>query len=76
MRSTPAFGPWIGGLTMGCGVIAFASGLVNLVEVSASAALGVFALILFNLVVGWRTYRLTREPRRALEPVAAIRGVS
>lgn len=76
MRSTPAFGPWAGGLAIACGVVAFASGLVNLVEVSPSLAIGVFALIVCTLVVGWRMYRVSREPSRALEPVAAMQGAA
>ncbi len=71
MRATPAFGTRFGGLTLGLGLIAFASAVINLVEVSDIAAIGVFALIIFHLIVGWKTYRLSTEPARALEPAWA-----
>jgi hypothetical protein len=74
MRGSPAFGAWSGGLVVGLGVIGFASGLANLVEVSEIVAIGVFALIAFNLVVGVKMYRLSREPGRALVPAAAMQG--
>jgi hypothetical protein len=73
MRSTPAFGAMTGGLTIGLGVIAFASGVINLVEVSASVALGIFALIIFHFVVGWKSYRLSREPDAAPVRATGIR---
>jgi hypothetical protein len=76
MRATQAFGTWIGGLAVGLGVIGFAAAAVSLVEVSDVAAIGVFALIMFHLVVGWRTYRLSREPAGALAPATAIEGMS
>jgi hypothetical protein len=50
----------------------FAAALVNLVEMSESLAIAVFALIAVNLVVGWKAYRLAREPRRASQPAAAM----
>ncbi|MDQ3937650.1 MAG: hypothetical protein M3253_03105 [Chloroflexota bacterium] len=71
MRATPAFGTWFGGLTVGLGVIGFASAVINLVEVSDIAAIGFFALIIFHLVVGWKTYLLSRQPGWALEGAAA-----
>jgi hypothetical protein len=80
MRGTPAFGPRIGGLAIGLGVIAVASALVNLVQVSDIAAIGMFALITFYLVVGWRTYRLSAEtplsaePHAALQPATGVQG--
>lgn len=71
MRSTPAYGPRIGSVAVGLGAVGFAAALVNIVEVSGLAAISVFALIAFNLVVGWRTYRLSSEPRMALQPALA-----
>ena len=68
MRGSPAFGTLSGGLAIGLGVIGFASAVVGLVEVSEIVAIGMFALIIFHLVIGWKTYRLSREPVRALEP--------
>jgi hypothetical protein len=76
MRATPAFGTRLGGLAVGLGLIGFGSALVNLVEVSEIAAIGMFTLIIFHLVVGWKTYRLSTQPARALEPATAIKGMS
>ena len=76
MRETPAFGTRYGGLTIGLGVVGFASALVGLVEVSEIVAIGMFALIIFHLVIGWKTYRLSREPRVAPQPATAIKGMS
>jgi hypothetical protein len=80
MRGTPAFGTRIGGLSIGLGLIAVASALVNLVQVSDLAAIGMFAFIAFFLVVGWRTYRLSAEtplsaePHAALQPATGVQG--
>lgn len=71
MRATPAYGPRIGLLAIGLGVVGFAAALASLVEVSGLAAIAVFGLIAFHLVVGWRTYRLSTEPRMALRPALA-----
>ncbi|MDQ3937056.1 MAG: hypothetical protein M3253_00065, partial [Chloroflexota bacterium] len=75
MRATPAFGARIGWLSVGLGLIAFATAVISLIEVSDIAAIGVFALIAFHLVVGWKTHRLSTQPARALEPAMDIEGM-
>ena len=45
---------------MALGVLGLAAATVMLIDpLSAAAALGVFALIGFHLVAGWKTYRLS-----------------
>lgn len=75
MRSSPAYGRAAGWLTIGLGLAAFTAAVVNLVEMSEILAVAVFALIGFNLVIGWKTFQLSREPRRALQ-VAAMMAAS
>src|ERR671919_1165820 len=61
MFGTPAFGKGFGGVSVGLGVIGVAAATVVLIgPFSPIAAVGVFALIIFNLVLGWRVYSLSR----------------
>jgi hypothetical protein len=46
-----------GNVSLALGVVGLAAALV--IPLSASAALGVFALIGFHLIAGWKTYRLS-----------------
>jgi len=60
MRRDPAFGTVAGNVSVALGVVGLAAATVMLVDpLSAVAALGVFALIGFHLVAGWKTYRLS-----------------
>jgi hypothetical protein len=60
MRRDPAFGKVAGTVSVALGVVALAAATVMLVDPrSAAAALGLFALIGFHLVAGWKTYRLS-----------------
>ena len=60
MRRDPAFGKVVGNVSVALGVVGLAAAIVMLVDpLSAFAALGVFALIGFHLVAGWKTYRLS-----------------
>jgi len=60
MRWDPAFGKATGNISVALGVLGLAAGMVMLVDpLSAVAALGVFALIGFHLLGGWKTYRLS-----------------
>lgn len=60
MRRDPAFGKVAGNVSVAFGVVGLAAGTVMLVDpLSMVAALGVFALIGFHLVAGWKTYRLS-----------------
>jgi len=64
MLGTPAFGKGFGGVSVGLGVIGVVAATVVLIDpLSPIAAVGVFALIIFNLVLGWKVYSLSR-PRR------------
>jgi len=58
MRRNPAFGKVAGNVSVALGVVGLAAGTAMLVDpLSAAAALGVFALIGFHLVAGWKTCR-------------------
>jgi hypothetical protein len=60
MRQDPAFGNIAGDVSVALGVIGLAAATVMLVDPhSPAAALGIFALIGFHLVAGWKTYRLS-----------------
>jgi hypothetical protein len=61
MRRDPAFGKVAGNVSVALGVLGLAAATVMLVDpLSPVAALGVFALIGFHLIAGWKTYRLSR----------------
>ncbi|MCY7342322.1 MAG: DUF4386 family protein [Pseudonocardia sp.] len=67
MRRDPAFGKVVGNACMALGAVGLAAATVVLIDpLSAAAAPGVFALIVFHLVAGWKTYRLSTTA-----PVAA-----
>jgi hypothetical protein len=60
MLATPAFGRGFGGLTVGLGVAGVGAATAVLIDpASPIAAIGVFALIIFHLVLGWKVYRLS-----------------
>ena len=60
MRQDPAFGKVAGNLSVVLGILGLSAATVMLVDpLSPVAALGVFALIGFHLVAGWKTYRLS-----------------
>lgn len=59
MVQTPAFGRGVGRVTFGLGAAGAAAAVVLLaMPESPIAAVGIFALIAFHLVLGWRTFRL------------------
>lgn len=61
MLGTPAFGRFFGGVSVGLGGIGAVAATVVLIDpLSPIAAVGVFALIIFNLVLGWKVYALSR----------------
>jgi hypothetical protein len=67
MLKVPAFGKGIGAVSVLLGVVGVAAASVLLVDpLSANAFVGVLALIVFHLVVGWKLYGLSRA-RRSLE---------
>lgn len=61
MRRDPAFGNVAGTVSMALGVVGLAAATVMLVDPlsAVAAALGLFALVVFHLVAGWKTYRLS-----------------
>ena len=60
MRRDPAFGKVAGNVSVALGVVGLAAATVMLVDpLSAVAALGIFALIGFHLIAGWKAYRLS-----------------
>lgn len=67
MLGSPAFGRGFGGASVGLGVVGLAAASALLVDpLSPIAPVGVFALIVFNLVLGWKVYSLSRAPRLSL----------
>jgi hypothetical protein len=50
-------------VSVGLGVIGVVAATVVLIDpLSPIAAVGLFALIIFNLVLGWKVYSLSRAP--------------
>src|SRR5215216_609057 len=63
MLGAPAFGRGFGGVSVVVGVVGVVAASVLLVDpLSPSAFIGVLALIVFHLVVGWKVYSLSRAP--------------
>jgi hypothetical protein len=61
MLGAPAFGKGSGGISVVLGVIGVVAATVLLVDpLSPIAFVGVLALIVFNLVLGWKVYSLSR----------------
>src|SRR5215212_269883 len=63
MLGAPTFGKGFGAVSVVVGVVGVVAASVLLVDpLSASAFIGVLALIVFHLVVGWKVYSLSRAP--------------
>ncbi len=62
MLKAPAFGKGVGGLSVVLGVTGVVAASALLVAVSPIAVVGVLALLVFHLVLGWKVYRLSRAP--------------
>ena len=63
MLGTPTFGKGFGGVSVVLGVVGVVAATVLVVDpLSPSAFVGVLALIVFHLVVGWKLYTLSRAP--------------
>jgi len=61
MLGTPAFGKRFGWLSVILGVCGIVAAVAALVDPSSQlVAIGVFALIIFHIVLGWKVYRLSR----------------
>lgn len=61
MRSAPAFGARAG-LSIGLGVVGVLAAPILLAGPSEAAVLSLLALIIFNVVLGWRVFSLWRAP--------------
>jgi len=63
MLGAPAFGKGFGGVSVVLGVAGVVAASVLLVDpLSPIAVVGVLALIVFHLVLGWKVYSLSRAP--------------
>ena len=63
MLGAAAFGKGLGGVSVALGVVGLVAASVLLVDPGSPIAIaGVFALIVFHLVLGWTVYRLSRAP--------------
>ena len=63
MLGAPAFGKAFGGVSVVLGVLGVAAGVVLLIYPGTSiAVVGVFALIIFHLALGWKVYSLSKGP--------------
>ena len=61
MLGAPAFGKGLGWMTVTIGVVSLVATTVFLVDPPSSViAFGVFGLIVFHLVLGWKVYRLSK----------------
>ena len=67
MLGTPDYGKRIGRTTVALGVAGLAAATAVLVGVPAMGAVGVFALIGFHLILGWKTHRLARAPLTGIQ---------
>ena len=63
MLGAPAFGKAFGGVSVVLGVLGVAAGVVLMIYPGTSiAVVGVFSLIIFHLVLGWKVYSLSKGP--------------
>lgn len=79
MLGSPAFGRRRGRATIALGVVGAVAAVALLVDpLSFIAVVGVFALIAFHVTVGWKVYRLSKDPStvRAAMPVTERSGVA
>ena len=63
MLGSPAFGKGFGGASAALGVVGGVAACVGLVDpASPLLAVGIFALIVLHLALGWKAYILSRNP--------------
>jgi hypothetical protein len=63
MLGAPAFGAGLGGISAVLGVTGVVAATVLLVDPQSPIAfVGVLALIVFHLMLGWKLYSLSRAP--------------
>ncbi len=71
----PAFGRGFGGMTVALGVTGIVAAAALLLDpLSPVAVVGFLALIVFHLVVGWKTYRVSQAPGVALADRVDLRA--
>jgi hypothetical protein len=70
MFDAPDFGARLGRTTVGLGLAGLAAAATLLVQASEIAAVGVFALIGFHLILGRRTIKLAASPEPRMVPGA------
>jgi hypothetical protein len=63
MFDAPGFGARLGRITVGLGLAGLAAATTLLVQASAIAAVGIFALIGFHLILGRKTIKLAASPK-------------
>ena len=64
MLGAPAFGKGFGWVSVVLGVVGLAAAVSNIVDpASMIAAVTFFAIIIFQLVLGWKVYSLSKAPR-------------
>lgn len=67
MFKAPAFGRRLGRMSVGFGLFGAVAAVVLLIEPGHPIAVGdVLRMIVFNLIVGWKAYALSRSPRTAI----------
>jgi hypothetical protein len=63
MLRTPAFGKGFGGVSVVLGVLGVAAGVVLVIDPgSPIAVVGILALIVFHIALGWKVYSLSKGP--------------
>jgi hypothetical protein len=58
MLSTPSYGKWMGWIGILLAAAGIYAAVMSLIEEGDIVAIGVFALVFFHVIVGWRTFRL------------------
>ncbi|MCP5038207.1 MAG: hypothetical protein GY945_11485 [Rhodobacteraceae bacterium] len=61
MLGNPDYGRGFGATSLLLGLAGFAAAIAVLNEPTEIAAVGIFALIFFNIIVGWKTFRLSNS---------------
>ena len=64
MLGTPAFGKGFGTLSLGLGVIGLVAAALNIVDPDSFVAVATFfSIIIFQFVLGWKVFSLSRVPK-------------
>ena len=60
MFGSPAFGKVFAGISILLGIAGIFGAIVNIINLSVMGAIPVFAIIIFNFVMGWKLFSLSR----------------